>query len=65
MLNEFNAEEYNTMFPEQQQYQLWMAAIEADYVEECKHQSGISVPPGKGRFVFAQEDLSPFATVNS
>jgi len=65
-VNEFDADEYESLFPYGQEYNSWMADIEADYVEECEFRSGIAVPAGS-TFVLdsADEELSPFITVNS
>jgi len=65
-VNEFDADEYESLFPYDQEYNSWMADIEADYVEECEFRAGIAVP-NDSTFVLhsTDEDLSPFITVNS
>jgi hypothetical protein len=35
LFDDFDSNEYEEIFPEDQEYQTWMAAIERDYVKEC------------------------------
>lgn len=64
-VNEFDADEYESLFPFDQEYNSWMSSIEAEYAEECKIRSGISVPKSSTFVLHADEELSPFITVNS
>ena len=55
-------EEYETAFPIDQEYDLWINGIEQDYAEEAEHRAKLVVT---NRTQFVDEDLSPFNTVNS
>ena len=58
-------DEYEELYPYEQEYQSWMNSIEEDFKEECEERSGIKVTK-KSNFIFEiDEDLSPFNTINS
>lgn len=41
--------EYEQLFPYEQEYRLWIDALEADYRQECERRLAITVP-NKARF---------------
>lgn len=43
--------EYEELFPYEQEYESWIAAVERDYQEECEARAGIIVPD-KGKFKY-------------
>jgi hypothetical protein len=43
LFDEFDVNEYEEIFPEDQEYQSWMAAIERDYAAECNLASKLDV----------------------
>ena len=58
-------DEYEDLFPYDQEYNAWRNSIEEDFREECEERSGIKVTK-KSNFIFEiDEDLSPFNTINS
>jgi len=63
--DKITCEEYEALFPMEQEYQLWMAALEADYMEECNRLSSIATLADRSNFHYISDELSPFATVNS
>lgn len=63
-LKEQYNEEYETLFPFEQKYHAWIDSIEQDYRSESEYRSGITAT-SKAQFFFDDEDLSPYATINS
>ena len=58
-------DEYEDLFPYDQEYNAWMNSIEEDFREECEERSGVKVTK-KANFIFEMdEELSPFNTINS
>ena len=57
-------EEYEQLFPFEQEYKLWIESIERDFREESQKRTGIVVPK-RHTFTFTEEDFSPFNTLNS
>ena len=56
--------EYETAFPYEQEYNLWIAGMERDFQEELEYRAKLVVTD-QTRIVYAQDEFSPFATVNS
>ena len=65
-VDKFDADEYETLFPFDQEYNSWMDSVEADFKEECEFRAGVTAPKSS-TFVLHKnnEELSPFSTVNS
>ena len=58
-------EEYEDLYPYEQEYNAWMNSIEEDFREECEERFVIKVTK-KSNFIFEiDEDISPFNTINS
>ena len=55
-------EEYETAFPIDQEYDLWINGIEQDYAEEAEHRAKLVVT---NRIRVYTDEFSPFNTVNS
>lgn len=58
-------EEYETAFPEEAEYQAWIASIEQDYIDECNYQAKLAITNKIKLYFDDGEELSPFSTVNS
>lgn len=63
-------EEYEALFPFEQEYQAWVNAIEKDFIDEVNYRAGIASQQDRDNFIYVYDDeledeLSPFATVNS
>lgn len=56
--------DYDATFPFEQEYQSWINGLEADYKEECEYRAKLAVT-NKVRLFVDNNELSPFATVNS
>ena len=57
-------DEYETAFPYEQEYNLWIAGMERDFQEELEYRAKLVVTD-RTRIVYAQDEFSQFATVNS
>ena len=58
-------DEYETAFPYEQEYNLWIASMERDFQEEIEYRAKLVVT-NKTVFHYNNiEDYSPFITVNS
>ena len=55
-------DEYETAFPYEQEYNLWIEGMERDFQEEVEYRAKLVVTD-KTRFL--NEEFSPFATANS
>lgn len=63
-------EEYERMFPFEQEYQAWIDSIEQDFLEEVNYRASIAAKADRDNFIYVYDEeladeLSPFATVNS
>lgn len=63
--DQITREEYEALFPMEQEYQLWMASLEADYLEECNRLASIATLADRSNFHYITDEFSPFVTVNS
>ena len=57
-------DEYETAFPFEQEYNMWINSMEQDFQEELEYRAKLVVT-NRTRIVYAQDEFSPFATVNS
>jgi hypothetical protein len=57
-------DEYETAFPYEQEYELWIAGMERDFQEEVEYRAKLAVT-NKVSFKYNTEEYSPFSTVNS
>lgn len=57
-------DEYETAFPYEQEYQLWIASMERDFQEEVEYRAKLAVT-NRVSLKYNTEDYSPYATVNS
>jgi hypothetical protein len=60
-------DEYETAFPYEQEYNLWIAGMERDFREECEYQAKLVVT-NQTNIVLHKDNIeqySPFITVNS
>lgn len=63
-------EEYEELFPFEQEYYAWINSIEQDFINEVNYLAGIAAQEDRDNFIYVYDDeledeLSPFATVNS
>lgn len=63
-LKEIIIDEYETAFPYEQEYNLWIEGMERDFQEELEYRAKLVVT-NKVVLYADGEELSPFATVNS
>jgi hypothetical protein len=56
-------DEYETAFPYEQEYNLWIASMERDFQEEIEYRAKLVVT--NKTVLHYNEDYSPFVTVNS
>ena len=63
-LKEIIINEYETAFPYEQEYNLWIEGMERDFQEELEYRAKLVVT-NKVVLYANGEELSPFATVNS
>jgi len=59
-------DEYETAFPYEQEYNLWIASMERDFREEVEYRAKLVVTD-QTRIVLSKnnDEFSPFCTVNS
>ena len=61
--------EYEELYPYEQEFREWMAALEQQELVETAHRAAIAVQLGRDRWLFDQDDLrdefSPYNTCNS
>ena len=58
-------DEYETAFPYEQEYNLWIASMERDFQEEIEYRAKLVVTNKTVLHYNNIEDYSPFITVNS
>ena len=57
-------DEYETAFPFEQEYNMWINSMEQDYRDECEYRAGVVVTD-KVSFKYNTEEYSPYSTCNS
>jgi hypothetical protein len=57
--------EYDSTFPVDQEYQLWIQAVERDYREESQYRAKLAVTNRTRTVLYKNDEFSPFNTVNS
>jgi len=60
-------DEYDTAFPYEQEYDLWIAGMERDFQEEVEYRAKLAVTNRTNIVLHKDntEEYSPFSTVNS
>jgi len=64
-LKELIIEEYETAFPYEQEYNLWIASMERDFQDEVEYRAKLAVTNRTVLHFHNSEEYSPYATVNS
>lgn len=67
---EFDADEYNDIFPFEQEYNAWISSLERDFIDEVNYRAQIAAQQDRDNFYYVYDDetedeFSPFVTVNS
>jgi hypothetical protein len=57
-------DEYETAFPYEQEYNLWIAGMERDFQEEVEYRAKLAVT-NKVSFKYHTDEYSPYSTCNS
>ena len=58
-------DEYETAFPYEQEYNMWIAGMERDFQEEVEYRAKLVVTNKTVLHLDNTEDYSPYVTVNS
>jgi hypothetical protein len=58
-------DEYETAFPFEQEYNMWIEGMEQDYRDECEYRAKLAVTNQTVLYFHNIEEYSPYATVNS